>query len=576
MQKTVLTLLTLLVLLVFLTGVLALAPAPTVRAEEPSDPLSPHPASVYGDIYGFPPGSVPLGPGDSYLALGDSLVTGTEAAANDDDQPGYPAWLSEELQGLYPNLSYHNLGKDGETSSSMISEGQLAEAEAFIASQRDAGQRVGLITLSIGGNDMVPVLYDSSLDGEAILETFRSNLDTILARLLAAMTVDGLRQGDILLMDYYNPYPGLTNPVTGEPVSDTWVPQFNAIIDDAAATYGLPVAGMAEAFSGNEGDLLYVNQDIYTNPYLLSEALNPNFERDLDYHPRPAGHALMADVFRTLSRYDGTVALVGVTISGATMGKVDTPLLFDAAIRPATATTPITYTWSPTPQSGQGTSRATYTWATSGPQTITVVASNVLHTVTDTHTLLVAEAPEGVEIQGPGVDDIAATSHFTAAIRPATATTPITYTWSPTPQSGQGTAQARYTWSRTGPQTLTVVASNGGGTVTDTHPILIGVAPTGVTISGPETAQVGTATPVTATIQPATATTPITYTWSPTPQSGQATPYATYTWTTSGPHTITVEAANILSTVADAYSITVAAEPAGEDTFSVFLPLVRR
>ncbi|NJN67529.1 MAG: hypothetical protein HC884_12860 [Chloroflexaceae bacterium] len=583
MQKIVLTLFALL-------GLLLIVPATAARAEEPLanpvnpnpvnpvnlHPLRPLPVRVSSDIYGLPPGYVPLGPGDCYLALGDSLVTGTEADANNDGQPGYPAWLYEGLQAQYPDLSDHNLGKDGETSSSMISGGQLTQAEAFIASQRDTGQRVGLLTLSIGGNDMVPILRDPSVDGEAILETFRANLDTILTRLLVAMTTDGLRQGDILLMNYYNPYPGLNNPLTGEPVSDTWVPRFNAIIAEAATAYGLPVAGMVEAFSGNEGELLYVNQDIYTNPYLLSEALNPNFEGDLDYHPRPAGHALMAAVFQTLSRYDGTIALVGVTIGGKTTGPVDTPISFDATIQPATATTPISYTWSPTPQSGQGTAHATYTWAASGPQTITVVASNVLHTVTDTHTLLVAEAPAGVEIQGPWVDDLTATSPFTATIRPSTATAPISYTWSPPPASGQGTAHVSYTWASTGPQTLTVVASNSGGTVTDTHPIVIAVAPTGVVISGPEQATVHTSTPLTATVQPATATMPISYTWSPTPQSGQGTEHATYTWAASGPQTITIEASNILGTVTGTHPITIMDEPEAEEPTNVFLPLLCR
>jgi hypothetical protein len=54
-------------------------------------------------------------------------------------------------------------------------------------------------------------------------------------------------------------------------------------------------------------------------------------------------------------------------------------------------------------------------------------------------------------------------------ILPLTATLPITYTWSPEPDKGQGGRDVQYTWANTGTVTLTVTAENCGAQVTDTY-----------------------------------------------------------------------------------------------------------
>jgi hypothetical protein len=53
--------------------------------------------------------------------------------------------------------------------------------------------------------------------------------------------------------------------------------------------------------------------------------------------------------------------------------------------------------------------------------------------------------------------------HFTAILTPTDATLPITYTWSPEPESGQGTSQATYRWSNAGEQAVTLVVNQCGG-----------------------------------------------------------------------------------------------------------------
>jgi hypothetical protein len=83
----------------------------------------------------------------------------------------------------------------------------------------------------------------------------------------------------------------------------------------------------------------------------------------------------------------GCTLLTGVSISGPTKGVTATAYSFVAAVIPSGASAPITYTWSPAPDSGQDTATVAYTWTTTGTKTISVTVSNCSATATasDTH-----------------------------------------------------------------------------------------------------------------------------------------------------------------------------------------------
>jgi hypothetical protein len=97
------------------------------------------------------------------------------------------------------------------------------------------------------------------------------------------------------------------------------------------------------------------------------------------------------DQIRRIVFKPSVVPLTGVTISGPTTGVVQTGYTFTANVSPPTATTPITYTWLPPPDNGPGMAVVTYTWSTTGPKMITVTATNIWGTATDTHVITIKD-----------------------------------------------------------------------------------------------------------------------------------------------------------------------------------------
>ncbi|MBN1247524.1 MAG: PKD domain-containing protein, partial [Anaerolineae bacterium] len=89
--------------------------------------------------------------------------------------------------------------------------------------------------------------------------------------------------------------------------------------------------------------------------------------------------------------------LTGVEIAGTALGQIDTPYTFLAVTTPANATSPVSYTWSPEPLSGQGTAVVTYSWASPGDYAVALTASNCGGVDTATHNVkILAAAPERV------------------------------------------------------------------------------------------------------------------------------------------------------------------------------------
>jgi hypothetical protein len=183
----------------------------------------------------------------------------------------------------------------------------------------------------------------------------------------------------------------------------------------------------------------------------------------------------------------GVISVTGVTITGPTVGYVETPYGFTAAVQPQSATAPITYTWTPEPGSGQGTATVTYTWSVTGIQSITVTAVNAGGSAQRTHAITINAgappviAPTAVSINGPAIGTTNGSYTFTITVDPVDVTTPLTYSFQYTgladpvgPYSwGRSIALKNRTWSDPGTIVITVTASNVAGSAVGTHTIRI-------------------------------------------------------------------------------------------------------
>lgn len=160
------------------------------------------------------------------------------------------------------------------------------------------------------------------------------------------------------------------------------------------------------------------------------------------------------------------VPVSAVTIEGPTSGEVRQYYEFAADISPKDATEPIRYTWTPTPESGQGSSVVTYIWRTVGHHSIKVSATGALDkTATDTQTVEIsASLPitvESVDIALSAVKPLVVGETVTATVQ----LQPIdaggySIDWTPEPERGQGKRQATFAWSAPGLHVVNVRLTN--------------------------------------------------------------------------------------------------------------------
>jgi hypothetical protein len=244
------------------------------------------------------------------------------------------------------------------------------------------------------------------------------------------------------------------------------------------------------------------------------------------------------------------VPLTDALITGPITVSRNIPYAYSVSAQPLTATLPITYLWEPEPDQGQHTAVATYSLTSLGVQTLTVQLNNLIGPViTATHAVTSVPPLTTVVIDGPAVGQIIKTYIFSAAIGPADAAPPLSYQWSPQPDSGQGAPQAAYYWTTTGTQDISVTVRNDSGAVTGTHTISIAVPLIGALITGPITVSRDIPYAYSVSMQPVTATLPITYLWEPEPDQGQHTAVATYSLTSLGVQTLTVQLNNLIGPV---------------------------
>lgn len=225
----------------------------------------------------------------TYLALGDSYAAGIGASSKSD---GYvPLFFSFLEENKGERFSLRNLAVSGETTTSMIAEGQLGMTLAELRFRNhDANPKndVFVLTVDIGGNDIrdlagegQPCAPPASITGAACttavsdaLEAMTQNLTAILRSIRVAAGPD-VR---ILVLDYFNPYSGTGKPL--EQAGDIVLPLLNKKISDVATAPGID-ADVVRTFAAFEG-----------KGTQLTDVGGP----DADLHPNDAGYRLLVDL----------------------------------------------------------------------------------------------------------------------------------------------------------------------------------------------------------------------------------------------------------------------------------------
>lgn len=240
-----------------------------------------------------------VGPKSRYLALGDSLAFGFQP--NLDWSHGYAQQWNSNLQG-HGVTHFTNYGCNGEKSSTFIHGGcpyawalhnyyfgpQLNAAVNYL---RAYPGQVSPVSLDMGANDLLPDINLSNCTVSSSWESDLSTLDTnmtatILPQLVAALTnSSGARTGDLVLMNYYDPYQNSC------PTSVTYVQELNSHLAADAAQFNVPVADVFSAFGG----ATVPNPNTCNYTWICSSYH--------DIHAKTTGYGVIAGAFESLTGY---------------------------------------------------------------------------------------------------------------------------------------------------------------------------------------------------------------------------------------------------------------------------------
>ena len=283
----------------------------------------------------------------SYVALGDSITTGYGLEEN---ETGFARQVADSN-----GYTLTNLAQNGATSSMLFASLSGSEVSSAIAS-------ADLITITIGGNDLMNALYaylaeeynnkqnsdtpitaadvKASLAGEegAVVKQITmlvfaiSNISDFQSSLIANSAYDTLwdnfveiietireinQNAQLIVVNQYNPYSHLTTGISGLDLSSV------------ISAFDSAVQVLNEAISSGETIAGYTVADVYTkfkeaenNP--CNASVSPSI--NLDFHPNATGHGLIADTISALltdeggsedPEVSGSIFVGGVELTGS-------------------------------------------------------------------------------------------------------------------------------------------------------------------------------------------------------------------------------------------------------------------
>ncbi len=301
--------------------------------------------------------STTSGSGPYYLALGDSVPVW-----NGSDS--YPYQIASNYSSTNPGLQVVDMACSSETTGTMLANSlcapapqrsQQQEAVAFL--QAHQGQ-VALITIDIGGNDLLPCVNGLTVNLGCIQQaesTMVQNLDTIL---------NGLRQTvgptvPIVGMNYYDPFlgdwlAGGSTQVEAN-LSVSLVTNLNTLLAGAYQRVGAPVADVESAFKTTDLTDMVASQ-WGTVPVAVDKACTllditctvgqvEGFGDD----PVPAGATVIAHAFE--QAIGSTIGPITTSTTSTTLVPTTTTSSTTQAATTTTAPSTATTTTAPNPTS---------------------------------------------------------------------------------------------------------------------------------------------------------------------------------------------------------------------------------
>ncbi len=198
-----------------------------------------------------------------YIALGDSIAAGLVTSLPHDR--GYPALVSNLLQKLDASqspptaLKSVNLAVPGETDESFVSNGQLQQFKDEVAAVKARGASLQLVTLTLGGNDILNLQNQDNAARQAGLDKFKQSYPATVSDIEQAL---GDLKPTVVVTTYYD----LTGSDPQVQNSDAWwVAQFNDVIRSTAQQHGFKIADLEAAFRDHIQDWTWYPTDVHPN-----------------------------------------------------------------------------------------------------------------------------------------------------------------------------------------------------------------------------------------------------------------------------------------------------------------------
>ncbi len=219
----------------------------------------------------------------SYAALGDSLTEGVGDATG---QGGFVPLFAKEIENSTGgSVSSQNFGKAGDTSTQIYN--RMMKSKKIT----DGLKKANIITITIGGNDVLKVIRDNVTKLSSMTEKdFVKPEELYQARVKKLL--DKIRennpQAQIYVLGIYNPFylnfPDLT---VMQNVIDSWNTATAGVVSQEKNTYFIPINNLLYKGSGDK-------QAVEADSSTSAVANNLLYTED-HFHPNNIGYQIMAD-----------------------------------------------------------------------------------------------------------------------------------------------------------------------------------------------------------------------------------------------------------------------------------------